>query len=243
MYQKKIMLITGAYQGIGKSIVDFFARLGVNIIMTYHNNIDKTRELASEIKNKYQVNVDCCYLDLCQENSIIDVYNYVNNKYKKIDFLVNNAAISMDSYITDKTKKEFMNVLETNVIGTFLMMKYFDNIIDGYIFNISSTDGIDTGSIYSIDYNASKAAINSITKTFSLYSKNKVISLCPNWVDTESTKNMNQEYLKAELRRIHQEKLISTDTIPKVMDECIKKAIPSGSIIRIEGDEDVRGID
>lgn len=228
MYQGKTMLITGASRGIGKVIADYFANLGMTVIVTYKNNkVDK---------------YDSYYLDLCQEKCIEDLYNSVKNKYGKIDYLVNNAAISRDSYLFDKTKEEFMEVLETNVVGTFLMMKYFDNIVNGFIINLSSTDGIDTGSIYSIDYNASKAGIISLTKTFSLVSKNKIISICPNWVDIDSTKEMDKDYLNSELKRIGQDKLINVDTIPKVIDDCIKKNIESGSIIRIDGDDDARRI-
>ena len=243
MYQGKTMLITGCYQGIGEKIVKYFANLGVNIIMTYHNNYEKTMELARELEDNCSIKVDCYYLDLCKEESIKEVYNYVKEKYEKIDYLVNNAALSLDNDIQDKSKDEFMQVLETNVVGTFLMMKYFDNIVDGYIFNISSTDGINTGNVYSIDYNASKAAINNMTKTFSLYSSNKIISICPNWVDTESTKKMDNDYLESELERIKQDKLISVETIPKVIDDCIKSDVLTGSIIRIEGDSDVQRID
>ena len=237
------MLITGTYQGIGKAIAIYFAKLGINIIMTYHNNKDKTLKLANELKNLYQVNVDCFYLDLNNEDSIIELFNTLKSKYGNIDYLVNNAAISLDKSILDKTKDEFMRVLETNVVGTFLMMKHFDNIVNGFIFNISSTDGIDTGNIYSIDYNASKAAINNMSKTFSLESNNKIISICPNWVDTESTKDIDENYLKPELKRVKQDKLINVNTIPKVINDCIKNNIETGSIIRIEGDEDVRRID
>ena len=227
MYQGKKMLITGASCGIGKEIANYFSNLGVKVILTYHNN---------KIDNGY-------YLDLSNEESIKKLANDIKDKYGKIDYLINNAAISLDSYLYDKTKDEFMKVLETNVVGTFLMMKYFDNITNGYIFNISSTDGINTGSVYSIDYNASKAAINSLTKTFCLISKNTIISICPNWVDTNSTKEMAQEYLNSELKRIKQDKLISVITIPKVIDDCIKEGYETGSIIRIDGDEDVRRID
>ena len=242
MYKDKIMLITGAYRGIGKAIVNYFASQGVNIIMTYHAKKSETIKLADDIKNKYHVNVECLYLDLSDENSIEDLYKNAKEKYGKIDYLINNSSISLDNYIFDKNKEEFMSVLEVNVVGTFLMMKYFNNIVDGFIFNISSTDGIDTGSIYSIDYNASKAGINSVTKTFSMVSSNKIISICPNWVDTESTKEMDKEYLEQELKRINQDKLINVDTIPKIIDDCIKNQIASGSIIRIEGDDNVRRV-
>ncbi len=242
MYKNKNMLITGCYRGIGKAIVNYFANKGVNIIMTYHNKKEETIELEKEIRNKYHVNVDSFYLDLSDEKSVKDLSKSIKEKYEKIDYLINNASLSLDNYIFDKTKEEFMKVMEVNVVGTFLMMKYFDKIVDGYIFNMSSTDGINTGSIYSIDYNASKAAINSITKTFSLESDNIIIAICPNWVDTESTREMDKNYLDSELLRIKQNKLIGTSVIPKVIDECIKNNTPTGSIIRIEGDEDVRRV-
>ena len=235
-YQNKIILVTGAYQGIGKSICNYFAKLGANLIITYHNHYEETIKLKEELESNYGIKVMVYYLDLSDEESIINLSNDVKNKYQKIDILINNSAISLDSFIIDKTKQEFMKVMEVNVVGTFLMMKYFDTITN-YIFNISSTDGIDTGNIYSIDYNASKASINSITKTFSLYSKNKIISICPNWVDTESTRSMDKNYLEKELERIKQEKLIKVDEIPKVIDKCIKDNIDSGSIIRIDGEE------
>ena len=242
MYKNKIMLVTGCNRGIGKEIVNYYARLGVNIIMTYHDKKEDTIKLENDIKEKYRVNIDSYYLDLSNEESVNNLYNKISQKYKKIDYLINNASLSLDNDIFDKTKEEFMKVLEINVVGTFLIMKYFDKIVDGYIFNMSSTDGIDTGSVYSIDYNASKAAINSITKTFSMVSKNRIISICPNWVDTDSTKEIDDEYLQSELKRIGQSKLISVSTIPKVIDDCIKKDIPTGSIIRIEGDKDVRRV-
>ena len=243
MYNNKVILITGAYRGIGRSIAYYFANLGANIILTYHRRVNETVKLEEELKEKYHVNVESHYLDLSSENSVQYLYEAIKDKFKNIDYLINNASISLDNDIYSKTKDEFMSVLEVNTVGTFLMMKYFDDILDGFIFNISSTDGIDTGSMYSIDYNASKAAINSITKTFSLVSKNRIISICPNWVNTESTNEIDQNYLESELKRIKQDKLISVNVIPKVIDDCIINKEKSGSIIRIEGDDCVRRVD
>ena len=236
-YNCKVILITGASSDIAKSIIENFSKCKAKIIVTYKNNCEKALEYIAYIRKKYEIQIEAIYLDLCKEKSIEHLYNYVKNKYKKLDILINNAAISIDSFIEDKTKMEFMKVLEVNVVGTFLMMKYFDNIIDGYIFNISSTDGIDTGSVYSIDYNASKAGINSITKTFSLYSKNKILSICPNWVDTKSTRCMDKEYLNSELKRINQKKLINPKSIYDVIIDCINKDTKTGSIVRIDGEE------
>ena len=237
-YSNKVILITSGYNGIGKELIYNFARCKAKIIVTYHNHYQETLDIIFDIKNKYNICVDTFYLDLCQEDSISKLYNYVNEKYGHIDILINNAALSMDSYYLDKTKDEFMKVLETNVLGTFLMIKYFINLLNnGYIFNISSTDGIDTGNVYSIDYNVSKAGINMITKTIALDNSNKIYSICPNWVDTESTRSMDKDYLDSELKRVNQKRLINPQKIFEVIDDCIKNNIESGSIIRIEGED------
>ena len=238
-YQNKNILITGAYQGIGKALVDFFIKEKAHLIITYHNHLEETKKVQEEIEKREKLQIDLVYLDLQNEQSIQEAFHYIKQKYGNLDILINNASLSLDNYYMDKTKKEFMKVLEVNILGTFLMIKYFSEIMHkGYIFNISSTDGIDTGNVYSIDYNVSKAGINILTKTISLDSDNTIISLCPNWVDTESTCLMDANYLKEEMKRVNQKELIKKETIAKVIDECIKRKTPSGSIIRIEGDKE-----
>ena len=74
-----------------------------------------------------------------------------------------------------------------------------------------------------------------MTLTFSLYSHNTIISICPNWVDTESTRCMDKNYLENELKRVHQRKLINPIEVPIMIDKCIKNNIKTGSVVRIEG--------
>ena len=235
-FKDKIILITGASYGIGCEIAYYFARLGCNIIITYNKSCDLSNSVVIDIKKKYNVNIDNIKCDLKSENDVKSLYDFVKCKYGKIDILVNNSALSLDSYLFDKTKSEFMEVLEVNVVGTFLMMKTFCEITD-YIFNISSTDAIDTGNIYNLDYSCSKASINCMTKYFSLFDNNtKYIAICPNWVDTEPIRLMDKEFLNSELERIKQDKLINPKSIPVMIKKCINDNVVSGSIIRIDGD-------
>lgn len=235
-FSKKNVLITGASYGIGKETALYFASLGCNIIITYNQSQNLSNDVVQLIKDKFDVNVDNLKCDISNEEDVNQLFSFVKEKYGELDILVNNSALSMDSHFDDKTKEEFMSVLEVNVFGTFLMMRTFSKITD-YIFNISSTDAIDTGSEYNIDYSCSKASINCMTKYFSLFDKNtKYITICPNWVDTEPIRMMNQEFLKSELKRIKQDKLINPKTIPIVIKKCIVDNIESGSIIRIDGD-------
>lgn len=236
-YKNKVVVITGASRGIGFQIASFFAKQGCQLIITYNQSCDMSKNVEKLLKDMYNVDVMSCKCDLCKEDDIKNLVKLAKEKYGFVNILVNNAALSLDSSIDDKTKDEFMKVLETNVVGTFLMIKHFSKIIsNGYIFNISSTDAIDTYSSLNIDYSASKAAINNMTKSMSLCFDSKIISICPNWVNTETIQEMNQDYLQSELKRINQKKLIEPDVIPKIIDKCIKDNVPSGSIIRIDGD-------
>ena len=238
MYKDKIVLVTGASKGIGKSIIEFFAKEKANIIMTYHTNYELSNKTKDEIINKYNVEVTNYNLDLSNEDSINELYKNIQKEYGHIDILVNNAALSIDNDIDNLTKEDFMKVLEVNTVGTFLMIKYMSKLMnkEDFIFNISSTDGIDTGSVLSINYNVSKAGINNMTDTLSRVLEPKIITICPNWVETEAIKDMNQEYLTNEMKRINQVKLIKPEKIPQVINELINNDVVSGSIIRIDGD-------
>ena len=235
-------LITGASIGIGRDLAIKLASLKNNLYLTYLTNELKAKELQQEIINNYNVQ---CFIKKCDLRNEEDIKNVVNDfhiKLGNINILINNASISHDNLIIDKSKNEFMDVLEVNLVGTFLMTKYALNYMDNdsYVINMSSTDGIDTESIYNIDYSASKAGIISLTKSFALsYPHIKFISIAPNWVDTESTREMNQDYLKEELKRINQKKLITIDfVVNKIIHIIVDKNIKSGDLIRIEGDDD-----
>ncbi len=234
----KNVLITGSSLGIGKTCAFFFAKKKYNLYLTYYTNKDKCLELKDELVNKYHINVECYYLDLCNEDSIVNMYNDLAKKNVNINILINNSALSLDNEFELKTKDEFMKVLETNVVGTFLVTKYISKLMnnDDYIFNISSTDAIDTYSDLNIDYSASKAAINNMTLSLSGIIKPKIIALCPNWVNTDTIREMNQDYLKKEMERVGQKELIDPEEIPKKIDNLINNNTDSGKIIRIDGD-------
>ena len=79
-----------------------------------------------------------------------------------------------------------------------------------------------------------KGLIN-LTKSLALIlSDKKIIAICPNWVKTESIKNMDQEYLKEEMKRIGQKKLIKPEKIANKVLELVENNISSGEIIVME---------
>ncbi len=232
---KKYALITGCAKGIGREIALDLARSGYNIIATYNTSLKEITELKNKIES---IGVQCNLykLDISNEDSVNKMCDEIINKYKKIDVLINNAALAMDGNFLEKSKQEFMKVLEVNLVGPFLLIqKLYDLIKQSKIINISSTDGINTYSKLSMDYSASKAGLINLTKSISLELKDaKVYVLCPNWVNTESIREMNPDYLKEELNRIGQKKLIEPKQVSHKVIEIIENNLESGSIIVME---------
>lgn len=233
---RKTALITGCAKGIGREIALDLARSGYNIIATYNTSLKEINDLKIKIEN-IGVNFDLYNLDLSDEENINDVCNCLKEKYTNIDVLVNNAALSLDNNFLDKTKEEFMKVLEVNLVGPFLLIQKLNSLlINSKIINIASTDGINTYTKLNMDYSASKAGLINLTKSLSLELKNtKVYALCPNWVNTESIREMNPEYLEEEMNRVGQNKLIEPTEVSRKVLDIIESDIESGSIIVMEG--------
>jgi len=174
---KKVAIVTGCAKGIGKSIALELAHNGYDIIGTYNTSLNQIQNLKVEI-DRIGVNFDYYKLDVSSEIEIDNFYNEIKKKYGKIDILVNNAALSLDSEFSSKSKDEFMKVLEVNLVGPFLLIQRFSKIMDsGIIVNISSTDGINTYSKLNMDYSASKAGLINLTKSLALELKNIEIEL------------------------------------------------------------------
>ena len=229
-------LITGASVGIGASLAREMAEHGYDLFLTYYTNQKLSEHLKEELETKYHIN---CYIEKCdlkEEEDIIKLSQTVKEKFGKLNILVNNASTSNDNLFIDKTKKEFMEVLEVNLLGTFLTSKYLIPLMDkGIIINMASTDGIDTYSIYNTDYAVSKAGIIQLTKSMALIFQDlKIIAIAPNWVDTESTNEMSNDYLQQELKRIGQKALISREKVVDVIyDTITNQNIRSGEVIKI----------
>lgn len=236
---KKNALITGAAKGIGKSIALDLARSGYNIIATYNTSKEEIKNLEKKIE-AIGVKFTSYKLDISNSNEVTNFCKTIKNNFDKIDVLVNNAALSLDNSFLDKTKEEFLKVLEVNLIGPFLIIQGLYNLFsDSKIINIASTDGIDTYSKLNMDYSASKAGLINLTKSLALELENaKIYAICPNWVNTESIREMNPEYLKSELERIGQKKLLEVSEVSSKVLEIIENEIPTGSIIVMEDSND-----
>ena len=239
----KIVLITGASKGIGRSTAIEFAKNGYNIILNYNNSIDEAKELKILLEEKYKIECLDIKADITIEEEIDNMINKAIEKFNHIDVLVNNAAIAIDTTFEDKTKENFQKILDTNLIGTFLVSKkvakYMKEKEKGCIINISSTNGIDTYYPYGLDYDASKAGVISLTKNLAveLAPKIRVNTIAPGWVNTEMSKDLSEEFRKEECNKILLNRFAEDYEIAKVIYFLSTEdaSYINGSIIRVDG--------
>ena len=233
----KKVLITGGARGLGASIAEEFATHGYDVVITYLNSKDNALKLCKEL-SKYNVNLTCTHLDVTNEDEIRELLMSMDS----LDCLVNNAAYNNDCDVFEHTKSEFIKVLDTNLVGPFLMSKYaypLLNVSHGSIVNIASTNGIDSYYPESIDYDASKAGLINLTKNLSVaYAPSvRVNAILPGWIETHNTSDMSLDFRGKELSHILLNRFADSKEIAKLVyfvgsDDA---SYMTGSIVRIDG--------
>ena len=240
---KKCVLITGASIGLGNEIAKVFASNDYNVIITYLSHKEEALNLKKELEKKHNISILCIKCDISKEKDIVNLKDEVINKFNKIDVLVNNASISNDTLFEDKTKENFMKILEVNLVGTFLMSKYFGDLMleykKGNIINISSTNGIDTYYEYSLDYDASKAGVINLSHNLANHYAPyvRVNTICPGWINTPMNKNMDKDFKKKEEEKILLKRFANPNEIAELVYfiSSDKASYINDSVIRIDG--------
>lgn len=218
----KNVLITGGTRGIGEAISREFAKKGYNLIINYVNSKEKAVKLKNELEEKYNINVLTVQADLADEKEIKNMVDIALNKFGKIDVLVNNAGIIIDKEFEEKTIEDWKQTLNINLIAPFILTKLIGKEMvknkSGAIINISSINGINTYHPSSVDYDASKSGLISLTfdsaVEFSPYVR--VNCIAPGWVDTEMNKDLSEDYVKEEIERILVRRFGRPEEIAKV---------------------------
>lgn len=239
----KVVLITGASRGIGASIAKKMASKNYNIVINYNDSRLKALKLKEEIENQYHVKVLVIKADVSNEEEVKKMIDETIKEFGKLNCLVNNAGIAIDTCFEDKTVQNFQKILNTNLIGPFLTSKYAFKYLEkeenSSIINISSTNGIDTIYSESLDYDASKAGLISLTKNLALQfsPKIRVNSVAPGWVKTDMNNNLDPNFVKEEERKILLERFANPEEIANVVaflasDEA---TYINSEVIRVDG--------
>tara|TARA_Y100000591_G_scaffold316792_1_gene325753 strand:- start:388 stop:1116 length:729 start_codon:yes stop_codon:yes gene_type:complete len=199
--KNKKVLITGATGGIGQSLVKKFLDCGATVLGTGTNEAK-----LSKLQNDYKIYVEKFSLD--DHKNIEAFVDTVHKRLNGLDILVNNAGITLDNLSIRLTEENWKKVIDINLTATFLLCKYsIKKMLKnkyGKIINITSIVG-HTGNLGQANYSASKAGINSFSKTLAIeYAKKKININCvaPGFIQTEMTDKISEEFKKSLISKI-----------------------------------------
>lgn len=244
---RKVVFITGGASGLGKHLSLSFANEGYNLVVTYNNSKDDAEKLKNIINDKYKVDVLILKCDLANEKMICECVDKAIKYFKKIDILVNNAAVEYNLEFSDKTKEMFMHTLEINLVGTFLISRKIAeemyNNKSGKIINISSNNTFDKFDPTTLEYDASKAALISMTHNFAKqYAPYiNVNAIAPGWIMTDKIlkldESLDNKFISFESKNILLNRFATMDDIANLVLFLAsdKSSYINNEVIKIDG--------
>ena len=240
----KVVLVTGGAQGIGKAIVLELAKNHYDVVINYLTSNKAAALLEEEIKKNCDVRVMTVQADVSKEEEVDAMISLIEKKWGGVDILINNAAVDLSNLFHLKTADEFRKTLDVNVVGAFNCSKrVYRHMLDqeyGRIINISSTNGINTYYPMCIDYDASKAALISLTHNlaFEYGPYINVNAIAPGFIGTDNELDgYDEEFLKEEQEKI----MVNRYGKPEEVAYLVKFLISdeanfiNNTIIRIDG--------
>lgn len=200
-FKGKTALITGGGSGVGRQAALSFIKKGANVIISDidENNLLELKKLTEEDENKVLI----LSADISNSNDVKTMLTSSIKKFGHIDYLINNAGVSMTKKMMEIDDNDWDKVLDVNVKGTFNVLKnvaksMIENRARGAIVNIASIAG-EKGRPDFLTYAASKAAVISITKSaaleFAVYGI-RINAISPGTIDTPMWDKIADEILK-----------------------------------------------
>jgi|SRR3989344_6607836 len=241
----KVILITGASQGIGKFTAIGLSKQRANIIINFNSNEKLANDVLKEC-NKYSQKNMVIKADITNESEVKEMFNKINKKYNKLDILVNNAGI-FDESDSPTNLEAFENIFNVNFLAQIRVTKYALEIMKiGKIINVSSVHGkIGQGRPSAIAYSSMKAAFDS-------YTKNLAKDLAPNIMVNAIAPGKTLTSMWGELKEKEEKELASTQLInrfilPEEISDgivfLIKNDAVCGEILTIDGGMSLKTLD
>jgi 3-oxoacyl-[acyl-carrier protein] reductase len=190
--ENKVAVVTGGARGLGQAMAELFAKEGAKVVAADMGEFNYTNE-----------NVEGYKLNVTDTEACKKFFDYVVEKYGRIDVLVNNAGITRDVMTRKMTDDQWNVVIDVNLKGVFNLTRYvgphMQSLGGGSIINISSIVG-EYGNIGQANYAATKAGVLGLTKTwakeFAMKNGNvRVNAIAPGYTMTDILKTVPQDLL------------------------------------------------
>jgi 3-oxoacyl-[acyl-carrier protein] reductase len=202
----QVAIVTGASQGIGKSIAEALGAAGCKVACVARN-VEKLTATVEAIRGQGgTAEVFAC--DVSNGESVQKVIDAVQEKWGKLHILVNNAGVTRDTLIPRMSDEDWHTVINTNLTGTFLFTRAATLVMMqqryGRIINISSVSGL-IGNPGQTNYCASKAGVIGLTRTVAKELAGRKITVnavCPGFISSEMTAALGDSILDEVKKRI-----------------------------------------
>ncbi len=222
MFEGRVAIVTGGHRGIGAAITQMLCEKGASVAAGYSRGQESAQRFKDQMTAKgakvsiHQGRVDDT--DDCNR-----VFKEVMDEHGRVDYLVNNAGITIDKTVRKMTVDDWRQVLNVNLSGAFQMTKaVLEHMIErgsGRIVMISSVIG-ETGNVGQANYAASKAGLFGLVKSLALEMAQRGItvnSVAPGFIATEMVGAIPEAVLAKVIEKIPQRRLGKPEEVARVV--------------------------
>lgn len=237
----QVAMVTGASQGLGKACALRLAECGATVLCVARS-ADKLAATVAEIEaaGGKAVAMPC---DVGSRESVVKLFEQVEQSYGKLDIIVNNAGITRDTLLPRMTDEQWDDVLQTNLTSCFLFCREASKIMMsaryGRIINMSSVSGL-IGNPGQTNYSASKAGMIGLTRSLAReLGKRKVTvnAVAPGFIESDMTHALGDEMLKEVKKRIPANRLGAADDVAAAIVFLASPAASyiTGQVLTVDG--------
>lgn len=234
----KVVLITGSSSGIGRTTAVRFAKEGAKVIINYRINKKGGDETLQEVL-KYSDGL-LVKSDISKPEEVEKLFYQVGKKYGTVHVLINNAAIPNDKVpYLEASYETILELVNTDLIGPMICsqyaLKYMQKQGFGKIINTSSIRGAEHGG-RSVVYAASKAGINSFSKTLAkmVAPDIQVNAVAPGFVKTRNYDNMTKEQTDMFISQTYLKRWVTEDEIADAFIFLVKNDAMTGQVVYVD---------
>ena len=224
MLDGKVAIVTGGTRGIGAGITRHLAKNGVRVGAGYSRNKANAEAFAAELTGSGGARVSIHQGHVDEPADCERVFAEVMQIHGRVDFLVNNAGITIDKTMRRMSTDDWQRVLSVNLFGSFCMIKsVLEHMIErgsGRIVNISSVTG-ETGNVGQANYAASKAGLFALTKTLAMELARRGITVnavAPGFIETEMVASMPEGALAKYIEHIPVRRIGTPEDVANVVE-------------------------